>query len=287
MNNGCTGVNRDRYELDKPFGYSQLEDETKLWYGRLLAAGGGVTGISLNVADGLVKWLKGSTYASKMMLLYPYLGVGIGAARAPLIDRLNAALLTNPYPGGTAFVDANFSEATGLQGTSGSGKIMSTNKTANLLNASALQFGMGMWDRNLVVGSNSLNGSASGAETSRYGLDLRTSTANSIFRCGSGGPGAATVASSGHYYGQRSTSTASALYKDGNATPIATAAVSDNPMAGAADFNMAVMGAGRPALTDWAGRVAVHYFTDGTLTTTEITDWHAALLALLITPTGR
>jgi hypothetical protein len=176
--------------------------ETITWRNLVLSSGGGFEWNSVAIANNFVRALKDKSYYRKIIYLLPMLGVGINAARVPLIDVLVAGPATN-----TAFVDGDFSQNTGLQGNGTSKRLDS------LIKASALgggNGGIGVFE-NLVQATNTAISAGSysndGNNTYQIGQGNTNSTSRSFF-WGNGNTATtftttAPNAGVGHWYGQR------------------------------------------------------------------------------------
>lgn len=249
------------------------------WANAVQANGGGFEANSLSIATNLLKVLQTRAYYPKIKYLLPMLGRGIGAARAPLIDVLGVGSATS-----VSFVDADFGQATGLQGNGSSKYLNSLVKPSQL--GSSNNGGLGYWENNISLAGNvEPIGCYNSAATNRYTIDLRNIPIRS-FRWGTPGnaPTDLVTPTNGHYYGQRASATSRALYFNG--ASIATNTTSD-ATSGASDTNIAIVGALVPAATPWPGRCAMAYLTDGTLDGAEAADFDSLLRAYLFAPTGR
>lgn len=258
------------------------------WKKRVAANNGTLTANSAGIARRIVVNLHSKSYYSKIKWLWPLLGANLNAAIVPLIDRIGAGVPVN-----NNFVDADFSEALGLQGD-GNVKYLETNIHASSLGSNA-NGGIGWWEGNVITGTGhdvpmgyQYN---PGPGTDSYAFVLGSSktefqwnqdlAANNVI--------ANVAAVSAHYYGQRSSATSRVLYKD--AAQLANSTASD---AAAAQGNgtFIVMGDNPNNVQTggvycWGGRCAVAYMTDGTLTADEITDLDSVLRSNLINALGR
>jgi hypothetical protein len=249
------------------------------WADAVRAAGGGFESNSLAIASRLAQVLQGRSYYPKIKYLLPMLGVGINAARVPLIDMLGVGAATN-----TNFVDADFSQSTGLQG----------NGTTKYLNSLILPSqlgttnngGLGYWELLFATGGLGPMGCANNASTNSYEIGLRDTSR--LFRWGSTSNTAsqASVPVNGHYYGQRSASNSRTLSLNGiqigsNTTNDATS--------GANERAIYIVGANWPSpeIPSDNSRCGVAYMTDGTLTAADIVDLNGVLLNNLMIPTGK
>lgn len=255
-------------------GGAPLDGETMIWRDRAIAAGGTFGTNSISVADALIRAIKVGTFNSKIKYLLPLLGGNLATARVPLRDTLSAGIATN-----NNFVDADFSQSTGLQGN-GSTKRLDTLLKASQLGSSN-NGGIGYWER--AVGGTWCVGSRDAGTAQIFGLAIYS---DELFYWGDADSATRTFVAAGnnHYYGQRSSDTARVLYRNG--TSVATDATSPIPNVSAiAANNLNVMAIDSGNFSN--GRCGVAYFTDGTMTGTEISDFHTLLNTYLITPTGR
>jgi len=256
-----------------------LDPETLTWRSRVNAAGGTFETNSVALADALIVQLKTKSYESKIKYLLPLLGSNLAAARVPLRDTLGVGIATN-----TNFVDANFSQATGLQGNGTSRYLDLLIKPSQLGTGS--NGGIGYWEKSVSFSGTGVEpiGVYGVAASTRFVIDLRSAVRNFRWGTASNGAGDTTAAGNGHYYGQRSSATLRRLYFNGST--LASNTTSD-AAAGTAEFNIRLLGCYTGSSTYWAGRCAVAYLTDGTLSDADAADLHTLLTDYLITPTGR
>lgn len=253
--------------------------EAYLWKALVTAAGGGFESNSFLIANNLILILQRKSYYSKIRYLLPMLGVGIAAARVPLVDVLNVGVATN-----TAFINSDFSQSTGLQGDGTTKYLDCLIKPSQL--GTTNNGGLGFWENNISLAGNVCPmGTFNNANSNRYVIDLRTNV--QTFRWGTvvNSAGDANTAINAHYYGQRSSATSRELFR--NAASLGTNATND-VTSGASDHNMFTMGdfeGGAPA--PWPGRCAITYFTNGTFSSNEISDFHNTLVTYLMIPTGK
>lgn len=264
-----------------------LDPETIIWRAGATAAGGTFAEDSVALADALIRAVKASSFNSKLVYLLPLLGGNLATALQPLRDTRAAG-----RPGNTAFVDGDFAQATGLQGD-GTSKVLDSHLTPAALGTGS-NGGLGFWEKNiaftgvgaLIAYSLQTAGSpvnydyfyiSAGASSSEFAWNINTGALFTTY---------GTASTNGHYYGQRASATSRTLYKDG--ASVATTSGSDSAP-GATGGTFFIMGTNRVgAATGYhAGRCAVAYMTDGTLTAAEITALHTLLQTYLITPTGR
>lgn len=254
-----------------------LDPETITWRDSATVAGGTFGTNSIAIANTLIKTIKTKAYNSKIKYLLPLLGSNLATARMPLRDALGRGIATN-----FNLVDADFSEATGLQGN-GTTKYLSTLYKASELGSDS-NGGMGYWERSASVTAAAWSIGSYLPGFAIYGLEILSTTEK--FYWGDGDTDTNTGAASGnhHYYGQRETSSSRRLFRNG--TLIATDAASPvGTVPGIATNNIMVLGIHSTELT--SGRCGLAYLTSGTLTDSEITDFHTVLQTYLITPTGR
>jgi hypothetical protein len=249
---------------------SQLTQEVATWMAAVNTAGGGFEWNSVAIANNFIRVLRTKNYYGKIKYLLPLLGKGIGAARVPLINSISSSSATN-----TSFVDADFNQSTGLTGN-GAGKRFDLGFTGSSLGSGG-DGALGYWA--LSIGSNP---HVMGERNGDLFCLIFSSAADEAFYWGSGGPVQNIVAPTvSHYYGQR-TSSALTIYRSG-------AQVAINSMTSGVtnlnNTNMFFMGIDASFTTN--GRSGLGYLTDGTMTSNEISDFHAVLSAYLMGPTGR
>lgn len=262
-----------------------LDPETIVWRDAITAAGGTFESDSIDLADALIKAIKATSYGAKIKYLLPLLGGDLTAARMPLRDTLGAGMATS-----VGYVDADFSQSTGIQ-ANGSSKYFDTKIKPSQVGSSG-NGGIGYWERATANGDIFMGVRNSSGGFNIFELFFRKSAAfggeHQLFRWGdvANFAGSASGFSAGHYYGQRSAATLRELFRDGSS--LFTNTTSD-PAAGASTYNMFVCGAvnndGSPLYG--IGRCGVVYFTDGILTAAEVSQFHTLLQTYLITPTGR
>ncbi len=254
----------------------------ELWQERVSAAGGSFGANSVALASTLVAQLQAQTYYEKILWLLPLLGVGINAARVPLIDRLNKGAASN-----TGFVDEDFSEATGLQGNGTSKYLTTAIKPADLSITGSLG-GMGWWE--LGPTNNSLYepiGAASADGVVRCALDLRVNFCLYTFgsinyqKAVANYPAAA---SSSHFYGQKRSDSERKLFRAG--AQIAIANASDTTSAPNVSIGAWCSFYGS-TVCPYPGRGGVSYLTSGDLSDAEVAALHTLLQTYLLQPTGR
>lgn len=242
------------------------------WSQAVVAAGGGFTPNSLTIACRLTQVLQTKSYYGKIRYLLPLLGIGINAARVPLIDAVGAGTATN-----VNFVNGDFSQSTGLQGD-GSTKRFDLGFTGAALGAAG-NGAVGYWSLAMGTVGDWVIGERN---TDLFGIYLNSALAEGFY-WGSGGSIDTTDGSStnGHYYGQRTPANIR-LFKSGAQVAI-NGVTTGTGNIGASNMNLMAIDAA--FLSN--GTCGAAYFTDGTLTDGEISDLHATLTSYLMVPTGR
>lgn len=252
----------------------------KQWVGAVRAAGGGFENNSIFIAANLVRVLQSRPYYSKIKYVLPLLGTGINAARVPLVDALGVGAATN-----VSFVDANFSQSTGLQGNGSSKYLNCLIKPAQL--GSSNNGGLGYWENNInlsgnveVIGCYNTTGTSN-----RYVIDLRTNIRSFRWGAPANGAGDSSTPTNGHFYGQRSSATSRQLFFNG--ASVGTNTTSDDTV-NPNENNMYIVGSNEAGVPyPWPGRCALAYLTDGTLSTEDVVDLDTIFRKYLMTPTGR
>jgi hypothetical protein len=246
-----------------------------LWVSRVNSGGGTYTANSKAIALALSNALIGKSYYSKIVYLLPLLGGNLAAAEVPLRDPNNFGVPTN-----TNFVDADFSESTGLR--SNGSKSLTCGFTPDQLGSSH-NGGMGYWEKDFNNGGYRIGMSTTTGGGRTFGINLDVAT--KVLQWGDGNTLATGGGSSmnNHYYGQRSNSANILIFQNGSQIGSNTSGV--GLFDGIGDHNCLVFnvqgGTGPHTLC------AVAYFTDGTMSSSEISDWHSLLQSALIGPTGR
>lgn len=261
------------------FGASNIDPEVNLWRQRVVAAGGTFTSSSIGIATTLMRELRSRSYNKKIIYLLPLLGGNLAAARVPLRDTLGVGIAAN-----SGYVDADFSESTGLANPTAAAKYLDSGIKPSQLGSSN-NGGIGWWENNWGNGTNTLPmGCYSADSVDRFVLDLRSTTTFFMWGDPSNNAQNAVSTANADYYGQRSAANSRALYKNG--TSVATNTASDSAP-GSSDQTIWIGKANDGVARYWQGRCACAYLTDGTLTTAEVSDLHSLLQTYLITPTGR
>ncbi len=247
----------------------------RTWAAGVRAAGGGFENNSLIVATNLARVLQTKSYYPKMRYLMPFLGVGINAARVPLIDTLGVGAAAN-----NSFVDGDFSQSSGLQGN-GSGKTFDTLLKASQLSPSDNNAGFGYWALAVNVGGWSFG---SRPAQGLYGF-LLDNTPRELFYYGGADGSQVDVGNANgayDYYAQRSSPTSRTIYQNAVSIGSTSSSTTDSGNNGA---NVFLMGIDGSFTTD--GRCGAAYLTNGSLSVSEISDLHSTLSFYLMAPTGR
>lgn len=262
--------------------------EVYQWITRVNDNGGGFEADSIDIARGLLCQLESTSFYSKIQYLLPLLGTGIGAARAPLIDRLSVGSASN-----LNFVDADFSQSTGLQGN-GTSKILDLLFTPGQLGLNR-NAGLGYWELNAQIGTTATAMGCLSAPTDDQAFRLiprQDSPPRKRFDWGFDENNAVSTSinHNGDFYGQRTSSTSRTLYQNGSQIAINTASDIASKVGSA---TVRLMGDNGGPLTPgpdprfYAGRCGCAYATDGTLTPEEISELHVLLQNFLMVITGR
>jgi hypothetical protein len=258
-------------------------NEWNTWINGVTANGGTFGPNSKSIACALITQLGLRSYSNKVKYMLPLLGSNLAAALVPLRNFVGASI-----PANVNFVNADFNESTGLQGD-GLTKVLNTGVLVGQL-GSGNNGGLGYWENNIPVSpggpeamgcyaANNLN-----VPDNRFVIEIGVFSWGQITnRCGGGG------LVNGHFYGQRSSpSNRQAFY---NGSLLGFNSTSDTLPGALLTDPIELMGClarGNPDVQDyWNGRCAVAYMTDGTLTPSEIADFHSLLSTYLIAPTGR
>jgi hypothetical protein len=257
-----------------------LDPETIVWRDEAASVGGTFGPSSIARADALIRAVKATSFNSKVVYILPLIGGNLATGLQPLRNSLGA-----PRPSNTGFVDADFSESTGLQGD-GSSKVLDTQIRPGDLGTSG-NGGLGWWENNLSLAGSGTQpvGCYNLPTDTRFGIPL----AFQRFQWGDFAT-AATVggsppATNGHYYGQRFSATDRKLYFGG---AVRVSNTGSDSAAGASGQTIRMMGADESgSLFYWPGRCACAYMTNGALMDAEVAAFHTLLDTYLITPTGR
>lgn len=253
--------------------------ENNPWSDAAVAAGGCVTPVAIQIAEATHRAIEATTFASKIIMLWPFLGCNIVSACVPLIDRLGRGIATNH-----GFVDADFSQSLGIQGNGSTKYIDSLVKPGDLGTSNA--GGIGWMERNVSLGGSTnvepigsyLNGNV---PDNRFSLDLRSTSR--AFRWGAGGnPGQGVAAINASYYGQSPNASTRDFFIDGARVATDTSVTTTT----ANDLNMLLMGCncGAIGIKPWGGLGFYAYMTDGTMTDAEYAAFYSLLQTYLVNP---
>lgn len=239
---------------------------------------------SSTIANTLSVVIKQQSYSAKIVYLLPLLGQDIAATLMPLRDSLTAGYADNV---GGAFVNGDFTEATGVQGN-GSTKIINTKITPSQLGTTN-NGGIGYWETNIAFDGTTtwMAAAFNNANSNFFGVYADGSL---LGRCYWGGgsnyaDSGAGTATNGHYYGQRSGSTSREIFKNGSSAGTNT---TSDATSGASERTIAFPGYHiNASYAFFHGRCAVFYLTDGTMSSGDASSFNTLLLTYLFTPTGR
>jgi hypothetical protein len=256
---------------------------TLAWKAAVLAAGGTLNSFSQVIADTVIRAIEASTFSSKIVYLLPLLGTNLVAARTPLRDTRGVGIASN-----TGFVNADFSQTTGLQGN-GTSKQLDSLLTPGALSGGTKAGGLGYWERNFsLVGTDSPIWGAESSSDHRWMIDTRQDTQILFWGLPATGTGIAGQTNNNcHTYGQApADSSYRKVYVNGvlvaTDSTVDTAAVESTRTIRLLGCQTAGGG-----LTYRSGRCGVAYATDGTMTDADVLALHTILNDLLITATGR
>lgn len=256
----------------------------KDWRRRVIAAGGGFENDSLVIASNFIRALETKSYYTKIRYLLPFLGSGINTVLVPLIDWGSLGNATN-----FNFVSADFNQRTGLQGD-GSSKYLRMPINATQLGSSN-NGGVGFWALNVSVAAGTQYALGYFTPSSTLaGLRFGNSAGdiNCEFYWGTSSTQATfnELRSNSHYYGNRSASDSRILYKNGQSVATNTSADGFSGASGNSFSSYSTDISGTQA-GYWGGSKGVEYYTDGTLTSAEVADFHNVLATFLMKPSGK
>lgn len=259
---------------------SGLQPEVIVWAAGIASAGGTLTGNSQTYANNLMVQLNSESYRSGIIYLLPFLGADIIAARMPLIDSLGVGISTN-----SGFVNADFSESTGLQGATG--KFLNTLFKMSQLNATDQKGGIGVWELSTTrAGDGYIMGSSGATNTNFYALEL---AGVQVYYWGDSGAsrftGSGGLNTPGFHLGQRTATNSLKYYYNSN-TPVVNSSTYTPAQLGDRDVYVGAV--------NWVSgtlyglrRIGLAIATDGTLSDADVIDLYNNLNTYLITPTGR
>lgn len=256
--------------------------ETVTWYNGISTAGGSTTTTEKGWADALIVAVIAASYGSKIKYLLPFIGTSIAAHRMPLRDSLSKGIAANT--GATAFVDADCTNAGGLNNTAGASKLLNTFvKPEDLGTGSA--GGMGIYLKSWTNAYEEPCGVYDVSNSARWVMDLRSGSEN--FRWSDVSTAVPSTASAGgakHYYGQATSATNRKLCINGG-TPVAN--TTNKPLITCGQ-EIRVGGSLEASTLGYAsGAYSCFYATDGTMSDADMAAFHTLLDTYLITPTGR
>lgn len=257
---------------------NQNTSEVVLWKNRIQTAGGVFEWNSIAIANNFIRQLKIKSYYRKIIYLLPLLGKGLIAARVPLIDTLNVGIAGN-----SNFVDSDFSQNNGLQGD-GATKLLNTSITPSQLGN--FVGGIGYWENNIsFTGTDTVPfGCYSSNTLIRWFLDLRPASGRITWGLNTNSAINASAAINGHYYGQSISNSDRKLYFNG--IQVASNTSTDGSTL-ESSAPITLLGTTTNSAGNWAGRCAIAYLTDGTLTSDEISDLNTLLKAFVLGPSGK
>lgn len=265
-----------------------LHPETIIWRDRAIDAGGTFNADSIAIADALIRAVNAAPFNDKIIYLLPFLGGNLATARVPLRDRLNVGISTN-----FNFIEADFTEATGLQGDG-------VNKAIDILFApddveqytGLRAIGYGWWETNVLnaLASNAyVMGSHDGSQNQ---VVFRSQVTGGVWDFQAGyftGPVVSSASRGrGNHYAQKLSATDRKLFLD--AAQEDSDATSDNTALGSqhiALFAFRDIPPNGGIREHYAGRCGVAYVTSGQLTDQEVADLDSLLRTYLMMPTGR
>lgn len=254
-----------------------LHAETIAWRDYAISFGGTFLSTSIIRANNLIVALNATAYNSKILYMLPFLGGNLATARVPLrrlggLGGSGAAIATN-----NNFVEADFSEATGLQ-ANGTTKYLDTAITTNMLRPGTDFGGMGFWERNQQSDGQNACGARA---TQLWRIYYDTSTPRTLFNWPSGNPPTYGASGNNHIYLQSFNAALCTGYVNG--ALVSTQTTNTGSSTGSPNFMVCAVDA------SFLGKVraGVFYLTDGTMTDAEIAAFHSLLQTYLITATGR
>ena len=258
--------------------------QSNTWSDLAVASGGCVTPVAIQIAEATHQAIAAESFASKILMLYPFLGCNAISSFVPLIDRLGKGLLVNHN-----FVDADFTQALGLQGDGSTKYLESRVIPSELGIVTTNTGGIGWVETNIAAADPVGNVEPIGAyktdpiiPDNRFSMDLRPVLRG--FRWGEtpGGIASETEAAiDAHYYGQCEHTALRKFWLNGVKKAESTVLTDIRN-----DLAMLLMGCDRGVggIGPWGGRGFCAYFTDGTLTDLEVAKLHLILTTYLLNP---
>ena len=253
---------------------SRLQHDTRVWHIRNRNAGSGVTRKTADVLQAFAEAADSASYASKIKLILPMVGTNLLSARLPYRDSVNAGHVQNVS---SNFVDADFSENTGLQGN-GAGKVLWCNGYDLGALSGTTNGGFGFWETNISLVS---PGHCYGARSaSLFTCYLDYPTPRILIYWGTGNKNyAGLVPGNNHYYIQFTTSGGMRFFING--------ALYDtdgtNNFQNSGHFHICGIDGSFTGPT----RCGLYYLTNGALTDADVANWHEILKHKLILATGK
>lgn len=265
-----------------PVPVETLHPETIVWRDRAIAAGGTFNADSILTADTLIRAVNATSWNDKLIYLVPFLGGDLITARVPLRDRKAVGISTN-----LGFVDADYSEGTGLQGN-GVDKALDIILTPAQVGQT---IGFGWWETNPTA-TIGLDAYVMGSHDGNTDQTIIVAPTADLFRFQSGDILSPNVEKStrrsGFLYGQRSSDTLREIFFNG--ALIQQDTTPDSSLTGG--MNIALF-----AFRDippnggvrkfYAGGAACALVTDGTLTPQEVVELQTLLQTYNLDPVDR
>jgi hypothetical protein len=256
------------------------------WESAVVAAGGTMGSTAEAILNTLMGQLRGKTYFGKLVYFLPLCGVGINAARIPLIDTLSKGACSN-----IGMVDADFSQARGLIGDGSSKRLDLPLRSSDVIAFTAGSFGMGVWDLQLAGNTPNMPFTSYLESNNLCGGILLYPGVELFASRGVNGQDSFREAylyetvTAGDFYGQDQGGTNISFYKNGSALSTSygiTGAVGVNELA------IGLCGCANNGAGWWsADTLGAALVTTGTLTPTEIADLHATMHTYLLLATGK
>ncbi len=249
------------------------------WEKNITAATGYLDTGSRAIGLDVMRTLQMKSYKNKIRYLLPVLGTGLNESCTPIINRVNGLrpLVHN-------FTNSDITATGGLQGD-GTTKFLDSQVKASELGTSS-NGGVGFIEMNWTTNDGrGAVGTSNNSASSFFGVSPGYVGGGAPYMAWGDPANSAQGANQGnvHVYAQRSSATSRELYVSG--VLVATSTVNDGA-AGISDQSLRIMGdyfqgiGHRP----WPGKCGAAYMTDGTMTTSEIADWHNVLMTKLINP---
>jgi hypothetical protein len=257
---------------------------TLIALGELSANGGSWTESEEAAINTFLTALETKSYAFNVKYILPFVGEDMASTLIPILDRSGFGLPTN-----TAFVDADASTATGLQGD-GSSKILTMPFRYSELGGNpggGFRWGCGVWGNVWNDGGTAgaaINWMWNTGNTQLYGV--QPGAAAQQFHSGTLGNdanGAETRANNENWYGQANGNANRRLFLDGAFIGNNTNVVTDT---NCGEFFPYLFGDNLGGTRYNASSVFLAYYTDGLMSDLDVADFHS-LLAAFQTNLGR